>query len=73
MFEWTIMFSLVYWYAGLRAMHSMMSASTSGVTYFSTMSICSRIVGAPLRVIGSSTPSRLITAAAVPVDFAIVT
>ncbi len=72
MFERTIMRSLTFWYSGLSAMHSMTSASTSSVTYFLTISICSRIVGGPLRSIGSSTPSLLITAANVPVDLAIV-
>ena len=73
MFERTIMRSLTSWYSGLSAMHSMISASTPGLTYCRQISICSRIVAGPLRWIGSSTPTWLITAANVPVDLATVT
>ena len=73
MFERTIMRSLTSWYCGRSAMHSMTSACTVSSTYFFATSICSRMVGAAFRWITSSSPSRLITTASVPVALPMVT
>ena len=74
MFERTIIFSLTSWYCGFKR-HALDDQGPHVVVARTVLvtSICSRMVGAALRLIGSSTPSRLITAAAVPVDLATVT